>query len=95
MCEVHEEVIGDCEIERMRREEAYSSRGRKDGRRGEGCPRVKGLSTGHPLTWGQAQKTPQEACFLQGGGGREAVGTLLYLDGHKRRPSSRGDRLLK
>ncbi len=54
------------EMERMRREEAYSSRGRKDGRRGEGCQRVKGLSTGHPLTWGQAQKTPQEACFLCG-----------------------------
>lgn len=28
---------------------------RKDGRRARGCW-VKGLSTGHPLTWGQAQK---------------------------------------
>lgn len=51
MCEVHEEVIGDCEMERMRIEDACSSRRRKDGgEQGEGYWRVKGLSTGHPLT---------------------------------------------
>ncbi|TNN79265.1 hypothetical protein EYF80_010510 [Liparis tanakae] len=34
------------------------------------CLQVKGLSTGHPLTWGQAQRTPREGLFS---GGRELV----------------------
>ena len=40
------------------------SRGRKDGTQGEGYQSVKSLSTGHPLTRVQAQRTPQEPCFL-------------------------------
>lgn len=60
-----EEVIGDCEMERMRGEDTYNSRLRKDWRRGEGCWRVKGLSTGHPLYRGRPRRT---AFFFYGVG---------------------------
>lgn len=44
--------------------------------------RVKGLSTGHPLTRGQTQWTPQEACFLGGWGGvMEGVGGVVVVGG--------------
>lgn len=90
MCEVQEEVIGGREMERMRREDSCSSRGRKDGRQGEGCWRVKGLSTGHPLIRGQAQRTPQDACFLGGAGGGFVVPGRT-----QKKPKQRGNGLLK
>lgn len=60
------------------RRESSSCR-RKDGRV------LVGLSTGHPLTWGQAQEDALGALFCVVWGR-----VLLYLERHKRRPNSRG-----
>lgn len=83
-------MIGDCEMERMRGEDTYNSRLRKDWRRGEGCWRVKGLSTGHPLYRGRPRRT---AFFFYGVG---VGGWGLVVPGRtQKKAKQRGDSLLK